>query len=175
MMENIIWFWNLVHYNVFIWRNKITNFLLYPFFKFLESSTVKKLYNKRGVTNPDLIVKDALLNSNNSTNSIRSGGTMGMILLLICLSFFQIYTGFFDNTVNFGIIQIIILGLIIVPINYYFLFKQKKYLTYFDEFSNLSEEKRSRYSWVCFGFILLVISFLIGSFMFMDWKFHHKN
>jgi hypothetical protein len=174
-MENIIWFWNLVHYNVFVWRNKVTKFFLYPFFKFLGSSTARNFYNKRGVSDPDLIVKDALLNPSNGTNSIRSGGTMGVLLLFICLSVYLIYTGFFDTKITFDIIHIVIIGIIIIPINYFTLFKQRKYLTYFEEFTNLSEEKSSKYSWICFGFILLVMFFLIGSFIFMDYMFHHKN
>ncbi len=174
-MEKIIWFWNLVHYNVFIWRNKMSNFLLYPFLRILRTSIVRNLYNKRGVSEPDLIVKDAILNPVNGSNSIRSGGTMGMLLLLICASFFLIYTGIFETEINTNPIQILVYSLIIIPLNYYSLFKERRYLKYFDEFSNLTKAKKSSYSMICFGFILFVILFFIGSFIFMDYLFHHKN
>jgi len=175
-MEKIIWFWNLIHYYVFIWRNKVTSFLLYPFFKLLRTTAVRKLYNKSGVSDPDVIVKDALLNPNNGSNSIRSGGTMGILLFFICASFFQIYTGIFETTINTSILKILLYSIIIIPINYFSLFKDRKYLKYFKEFSNLPQEKKSKYSLICFGFILLVISFLIGSFAFMiHMIFHHKN
>lgn len=153
----------------------MSNFLSYPFLKLLRTSTVRNLYKKRGVSDPDLIVKDAILNPTYGTNSIASGGTMGILLVFICASFFYIYTGMFETRINTNPLQILVYGLIIIPINYYSLFKENRYLNYFEEFSNLPKEKRNQYSWICFGFILVVLSFLIGSFIFMDYMFHHKN
>lgn len=173
-MEKIIWFWNLVHFNVFIWRNKMSNFLLYPFFKLLGTQKIRYLYNKRGVSDPDLIVKDAILNPVNGSNSIRSGGFMGVLLLFVCTSFFQIYTGIFGTEINSNIIQLPIYLVIIIIVNHFFLYKDKKYLKYFKEFSSYSKGKKKKYSWICFGFIIFIIIFLIGSFVFETYMFHYK-
>lgn len=175
LIEKITWFWNLVHYNIFIWDKKITNFFLYPFFKLLRTSKIRDLYGKRGVTDPDLIIKDVLLNPRSEVSSIEAGGAMGILLLFICVSFFQIYTGIFETQFCTSIIPIAVCGIIVLLINYFTLFKNKRYLTYFKEFASLSNAEQYKYSWICFGFIIVVISFLIGSFIFAIYMFHHKN
>lgn len=173
MLRKIVWFWNIVHYNIFIWENNLTKLLLYPFFKLLGSSKAKELYNKRGVKNAESLIKDALLNKENSSNSIRAGGIMGVIGLFICLSVFLIYTAFFEKKLNMGIEHLILFGVITFLINYYCLFKDKKYLLYFKEFNSLSKKDVTKYSWISFVFILLVLLFLIESFVFMDWRLHN--
>ena len=174
-MEKIIWFWNLVHYNIFIWRNKLSNFLLKPFFLLLGSRAVKRLYEKRGVSDPDLLVKDAILNPVNGSNSFRSGSSMGVLVLLICIAFFQIYTGFFGTKFNTNVLQLPVYIAIILVVNHYTLFKENRYLRYFEEFSKMPREQKTRYGWISFGFILLIVLFLIGSFMFAAYMFRYKN
>jgi uncharacterized BrkB/YihY/UPF0761 family membrane protein len=64
---------------------------------------------------------------------------------------------------------------IIIIVNYYTLYKEKKYLNYFEEFNSLPKERKTKYSWLCFGFIIFIILFLIGSFMFETYMFHQKS
>jgi len=156
MLKKTVWFWNLVHYNIFIWENRVTNFIIFPFYKLLGTNYVKKMYAKRGVSNPDEIVKDALTSSNVGSNIVKAGGVMGALLLFICISIFQYYTGFFEKEINTNPIQLFIYGLIIIPINYFSLFKNRRYLIYFKEFDSLSKRDKTKYSWFSFVFVLVI-------------------
>jgi hypothetical protein len=172
MFNKLIWFWNIVHYNLFIFENRVTSIFLYPFFKIFKSDKVKELYNKRGVDNPDLIIRDALMNPDYGTNSIKAGGIMGVIVLFFCLGFFCLYTGFYKEKLDLTIINLLVFGVISLGINYYFLFKDKRYLIYFKEISELSKAEKIKYAWVSFLFILFSVMFLIGSFIYMDYLLH---
>lgn len=170
MQNNLIWFWNLIHYNLFIFENRITNIVLYPFFVLFKSGKVRDAYNKRGVSNPDLIIKDALLNPDYGTNSVKSAGIMGVIILFFCLGFFCLYTGVYRQKLNLTIFHLLIFGAISFLINYYTLFKDKKYLTYFKEFYGQTKSDKSKYAWISFIFIMFSLFFLIGSFIYMDYQ-----
>lgn len=174
MFKKLIWFWNLIYYNLFLFENKITNGVLYPFFALFKSDKVRELYNKRGVNDPDLIIKDALVNPNYGTNRIKANGIMGVIVLFFCLGFFCLYTGFYKERLNLTIFNLLIFGAIAFLINYYCLFKDKRYLQHFKEFNILSKADRLKYAWISFIFMLFSLIFLIGSFIYMDYLIHNK-
>lgn len=174
-MKEIEWFWNLVHYKVFIWRNRVSNFLLAPFFKLLRTSTVRNLYSKKGVSDPDMIVRDAILNPINSSNAVRSGGTMGVLLLLICLAVFQVYTGLFGTELNTNPLQLLVYLAIIVTVNHFLLYKENKYLKYFEEFNGWSNERKRKYGWISFMFIIVIVIFLIAGFKFEVYMLNQRG
>ena len=174
MFKKLIWFWNLIYYNLFLFENKITNVFLYPFFALFKSDKVRELYNKRGINDPDLIIKDALVNPNYGTNSIKATGIMGVIVLFFCLGLFCLYTGFYEERLNLTIFNLLIFGAVAFLINYYCLFKDKRYLQYFKEFNILSKTDRLKYAWISFIFMLFSLFFLIGSFIYMDYLIHNK-
>lgn len=174
MFKKLIWFWNLIYYNLFLFENKITNTFLYPFFSLFKSKKVREIYNKRGVNDPDLIVKDALVNPIYGSNSVKAAGIMGVIILFFCLGFFCLYTGFYQRKLNLTIINLLIFGVVAFLVNYYCLFKNKRYLEYFKEFNALSKAERVKYACISFFFILFSLIFLIGSFVYMDYLLHKK-
>lgn len=174
MLKKLIWFWNLIYYNLFLFENKVTNTFLYPFFSLFKSKKVREIYNKRGVNDPDLIVKDALVNPIYGSNSVKAAGIMGVIILFFCLGFFCLYTGFYQEKLNLTIINLLIFGVVAFLLNYYCLFKNKRYLEYFKEFNALSKVDRVKYAWVSFLFILFSLIFLISSFVYMDYLLHKK-
>ncbi|MFY8065740.1 MAG: hypothetical protein ACOVNM_04520 [Flavobacterium sp.] len=172
MFNKLIWFWNIVYYNLFIFENRVTSIFLYPFFKIFKSDKVKELYNKRGVDNPDLIIRDALTNPDYGTNSIKAGGIMGVIVLFFCLGFFCLHTGLYEKNLDLTITNLLVFGVISLVINYFFLFKDKRYLVYFKKISESSKAEKRKYAWLSLIFILFAIVFLVSSFMFMDYMLH---
>jgi hypothetical protein len=168
MINNIIWFWNLVHYNVFIWENKITNFVLYPFLKLLGTKKAKSIYAKRNVSNPDEIVKDALLNPEYGTNSLRSFGFMGMLIVFILFGFIFIFEGILKKMIDLNIFVILLITAAAYAINYFLLSKDKRYLSYFKEFYKLNNNDKRNFSLLTFCFIIIVILLPILSFFLMD-------
>ena len=167
MGKKIIWFWNLVHYNVFIGQNKITNFILSPFFKILRSQKVKNLYAKRNVNNPEAIVKDALLNPEYGSNSTRSFGFMGFLTVCILFSFVFFFEGIFKKTIDFNIFLTLLITALAYAINYYMLLKDKRHIYYFQQFSELEKNDKRKFGWISFIFIIIIILFLVFSLIVM--------
>jgi hypothetical protein len=174
MLSKIVWFWNLVHYNFFVWEKKITSFVLYPFLKILRNNKVVNFYNKRGVNNPDELVKDALLNPSYGTNSLKSFSFMGILLIFMLFGLIFIFNGIFKKTVSLDIINLLIVTALAYFINYYLLSHNGKYILFFNEFNAMSKNTKVKYGWISFAFILLVASFLVASFMIMDWLLHNS-
>jgi len=67
-MELLVKLWQRVHYNVFEF-NKFTQLNVFglPIKLFLKNDFVKKMYSKRGVENPEKIVRTVLVDKKNST------------------------------------------------------------------------------------------------------------
>lgn len=174
MLNKIVWFWNLVHYNFFVWEKKITSFFLYPLLKILRNNKVVNFYNKRGVNNPDELVKDALLNPSYGTNSLKSFSFMGIMLIFMIFSLIFLFNGILKRLVSIDIINVLIVTALAYFINYYLLSHNGKYILYFNEFNAMSKNNKVKYGWISFAFILLVVSFLIVSFMIMDYLLHYS-
>lgn len=174
MIKKLVWFWNLIYYNLFLFENMITKTIFFPFLSLLKSKKIREIYNKRGIKDPDLIVKDALLNPIYGSNSVSAAGIISVIVLFYCVGFFCLYTGFFLNELNLTISNLLIFGVIAIAINYYCLFKRNKYQDYFKEFNHLSRKKRLKYSFLSFLFIISSLIFLIINFIYMDYLLNLK-
>jgi hypothetical protein len=171
-MKKIEWFWNLMHYNIFIFENKVSSLILYPFLKFLQLNSIKKAYKKRGVVNIDEIVKNAIMNPNNGSNTSTAGAIIGIISLLWLFGFFHLYTGLFLTKLNMSVYVLILLLVIVFATNYIFLFKDNLYVEYFKQFAMMPKHKKIIYGWITFFFIVLTITFLILSFIYMNYLLH---
>jgi len=142
------------------------NMFSYPIMFLLKNDKVKKQYAKRGVSNPEAVVKDALNNPRTGTNSIMAGIHMGGLLVMLEYSIFniiQVIVGksliqyFFKDATS----VILFLIVFLVPagiVNYFLLFKEDKYLRYFKKFDKAFKGKSSKYGWLSF---LIVLSFLL--------------
>ncbi len=171
-MKHIERFWNLIYYNIYILENKVSLIVLHPFFAIFKKSKVKQAYEKRGVENADEIIRDALMNPNYGSNSVRAGGIMGVILLFLFLSLYCLYTGFFLTELNLKIYTLLILIGLVFGINYILLFKNKLYMEYFKEFSSMSKRRKVTYAGVTIFFVLFSIALLVSSFIYMDYLLH---
>lgn len=100
----------MVYYFLNRWEVMTQNLFNYPIQLLLRNDTVKKLYAKRGVENPEDVVKDAVNNSKTGTNSIIAGIHMGGLLVMLeysIFNFIQALLGkslvqyFFNDVVSF--------------------------------------------------------------------------
>ncbi len=55
-----------------------------------------------------------------------------------------------------------------IGLNYYFLWKEDKYLTYFKEFEQEPKEVKRKWAWKSFGVVVGIILLLIASFWIMN-------
>ena len=104
-----------------------------------------------------------------------SGIQMGGILVLIEYALFNFVQGIIEKSYIQTIWEndlfkfLFILSLLILPgiFNYFVLFKNNRYLRYFEKFKKSSHSDKLRYSRLTFGFVICVILILIGSFKFL--------
>jgi hypothetical protein len=172
-MEKIIWNWNMVYYFLNKWEVMIQNLFNYPILLLLRNDTVKKLYAKRGIENPEDVVKDAVNNPKTGTNSIIAGIHMGGLLVMLEYSVFnftQALIGkslvqyFFKDVISFVFFLITFL----LPagiVNYFLLYKKDKYLKYFKKFDKAFKNNSRKYGWRSFFIVLSFYLLVVFSFV----------
>lgn len=177
-MKNITWYWNLLHYNLFIWyqnAHKIFNYIN-PFSHLFKIPFVKKFYAKNGVDDMKQHIETRIFHDKEKgINSVWAGIQIGGLFVIIEYGIFNIIQGLIGKSLIhtiwedniFAIVFVILLVGIAGLFNYFALFKSDKYLIYFDEFEKWPKIKRVNYGWGCVMAVVLIIIFLIISFYFV--------
>lgn len=164
----------MVYYFLNKWELITQNIFNYPVLLILRNDKVKKLYAKRGVENPEAVVKDALINPKTGTNSIIAGIHMGGLLVMLQYSIFNFIQAsigeslvqyFFKNVISF----VFFLVTFLLPagvVNYFLLYKNDKYLKYFKAFDKGFKNNGRKYGWRCFFivsffYLLVIFSFIV--------------
>lgn len=176
-MKRIEWFWNMIYYNVYLVDVKMSwlfNFIN-PVFWFNKIPIIKRYHAKHGVDDMNSFANRILNNPKSGLSSIWAGSFMGSLLVLIGISLLNIIETILgrsvirdvtDSSSHFIIFFVILLGPTVL-INNHLLFKKDKFLNYFKEFEMVPKEKKSAYGWLTFFVILLIFSFLVGSFLIL--------
>lgn len=173
-MKRIEWFWNMIYYNVYLFDIKISRLFNFinPVFWFNKIPIIKRYHAKHGVDDMNKFANRMLTNPKSGLSSIWAGSFMGILLGFIGIGLINIIETILrrsvirdvtDSPSNFIIFFVILLGSTVL-INNYFLFSKDKFLNYFKEFDLMSIEKKSAYGWLTFIVIVLIFSFLVGSF-----------
>ena len=172
-MEKIIWNWNMVYYFLNKWEVMTQDIFSYPILLLLRNEKVKKLYAKRGVDNPEDVVRNAVNNPKTGTNSIIAGIHMGGLLVMLeysIFNFIQVAIGesliqyFFKDAVS----VVLFLITFLVPagiVNYFLLFKKDKYLQYFKKFDKAFKKSSAKYGWRSFFIVLSFYLLIVFSFV----------
>lgn len=174
-MRKIEWFWNIVYYNVYIFDSKCRKLFNYlnPFYLINKIPAVKKHHAKHGVDDMNKFAERILNNPKSGISSIWSGSFMGGLLVFIGIGLLNIIETIIGRSLirdvtnsssHFIIFFVILLGPTIL-INNHLLFRKDKFLNYFKEFEMMPKEKKSAYGWLTFFVIVLIFSFLVGSFL----------
>lgn len=178
-MKNILRLWQRLHYNVFEF-NKFTQIHIFgfPVFFLLKNRYVKKAYQKRGVQNPEKIVRNTLVNSKQSTITWLSDGFMCILIILLMFSILNIISAFWGTILLFQLNKILFVLICLIMsfvINYYTLWKDDKYLIYFKEFEKESREKKIKWGWLSFTTIIGILCMAILSFYVIANSISKKN
>lgn len=171
--KGFIWQWNLLYFILLRWENRAQKVFNYPLFLILKIKFIRNLYAKRGVNNPEDVINNALNNPATGTNSIIAGIHMGILIFMLQYSIFnlvQIFVGKSLIQYFFNDFQAIVIFLILFLspagiLNYFVLFKNDRYLSYFKSFNKFSKSKLKQFSWRSFFvimsfWILLILSFV---------------
>jgi hypothetical protein len=175
-MRKITWYWNMVHYCIYLFFTNLFTWMNYlnPLYYISRMSSVKKVYSKRGIDDIQELTKSVVNNPKIGINSIHAGGLMGGLIGLLLFGIFdcsQIFFSvsldnlIFENQTN-DLLFIIILVISSLLFNYFILFKGNKYLEYFKEFDEMDASEKTKYYWMSFFVVLLIVSFFIFSFRF---------
>ncbi len=180
-MERI---WNYVHYTTFnLYKHsyKIASYLD-PFKLFYKIPAIKKFYAKGGINDMNKFTDEIINDKSSGINSILAGAQTGGLLVFLEYGLFNILQAILGKS----LIQyvwgpdnpykcIFLIGLLIIPwiINNQLLWKNDKYLKYFEEFDKEPKQIRRKWAWISVGIILGILAFFILSFVIAS-KILHK-
>lgn len=172
-MEKI---WNYVHYSIFNVYKLLYKLLSYidPFRLIYRIPAVKRFYAKGGINDISKFTDEVAFNDKRTgLGSIWAGSMVGGLLIFFEYGLFNI----FQLIIGKSLIQYVwgsgnlywllfIAGLLIIPytINEQLLFKNDKYLNYFDEFDKERKEVKRKMAWISFGIIIGILVFFVLSF-----------
>lgn len=171
-------FWNLLHYCIYELQlnfHKLFRFVN-PVYYLYKISFIKKYFAKKYNTNdmPQYVDDIVFDNPRNGQPIVWAGIHMGVILISIQIIFFNIIQVLINENLNNYIFDneklkfIAIVAFLTISgiINYALIFKDKKYLIYFDDFNKIS---RSKIIWYCLFFTLGYISLIALTIYSFSW------
>jgi hypothetical protein len=168
-------FWNIVHY--FAYRADYKLHLLFNYINpgvlLYKTKFAKKRFESFGIDDPIKYWNDAVKRPDIGLSSIVSGGLMGGLIGFIGFGIFLCYEGIVKRMDDITPLMFIVIMIPPFIINYFLLFKKDKYLKYFKEFDKKPRKWKIKWAWISFGVIFGILVFLVGSFMFMDYRLHH--
>lgn len=170
-MNKALLFWQRLHYMVYKF-NCFTQIYVFglPVTLLLKNKFIIEQYKKRGVKNPEEILKRTLTSPQTSTVNWLTDGIMILLFSLIAFSILNFVTAIVGYMIwadwSF-LIFLLIAGVPSVIVNYYALWKNDKYLLYYKEFEKQSKEEKRKWAWISFITVLLIILLLILSFVVM--------
>jgi hypothetical protein len=164
-------FWNIIHY--FVYKTDYKFHLLFnkinPFVLIHKLPFQKRIYEKKGINIRNEINK-AFRNPNIGISIIRAGGFMHILVFLTCFGVINFFSGLIQQELNLKLYHFIIILFITLLVNYFLLFKQKKYRNYFKQFETMPVGVKKKWAWISFLVIVCILIFSISSFVFLDYR-----
>ncbi|MEL4308857.1 hypothetical protein [Joostella sp. CR20] len=165
-MKKIVWFWNFVHYSLFLFFKYCGDIITYPLFKIFNIGKVKDGYYRKGVFNPKEQVSNALNNPTYGTRMMFAGAGLNILMLLLLFGLFNLLKVLNilpkDTPIKTAIIITILIALMF---NYFLIFKGDSYLDYFREFNEMKNRKRIANFALSAIICMLILSFSIYMFL----------
>lgn len=144
------------------------NIITYPIRKVLKNEHVRKKYAERGVDNPEKIVFNTLNDPNNGVRVILAGALVNVLVFLLIYGIYNLIIGLLAIKMSLELNYLFLMLGGSMLINYLLLFRNNKYLVYFDEFNKMSKAEKNRYGWLSFLMVLLIIILTILSLVYAN-------
>jgi len=177
-MNKVMYYWNMIHYYLFVWQVMLYKLFDYinPFTYFFKIKCVKRFYSKHGVNDMNKFTNQRIINApDEGLNMVWAGINLSGLIIICeygffniiqsCLNRYLIQYVWENNVYKFSFVAL----LLILPatFNYLLIFKEKRYLGYFNTFEKMNRSTRIKNGWLCGIFILLILMFFILSFYFL--------
>ena len=167
-MKNLEWLCNVFFYNLYRWDIVLSSILEYILsFKWIKYLNLnrRKFYDDRF---------HIIESYSHQSILFAQGGFSGInvMILFSIFNLFQVLIGksfghYVYENVFYLMFFIIFLSCISILINYLFLFRNKKYLSYFCKLDKMDITKKRKYGYSSFFVIVFVICVFFGSFMLL--------
>ena len=170
-MNKVLLFWQRLHYMVYKF-NCFTQIYVFglPVTLLLKNKYIIEQYKKRGVKNPEEILKRTLTNPRTSTVNWLTDGIMILLFGLIVFSILNFVTAIAGYMIwadwSF-LIFLLIAGVPSVIVNYYALWKNDQYIDYYKKFEKENKKEKQKWAWISFTAVILIVLVLILSFFSM--------
>ena len=173
--RNFVWFWNLLHYVIYIWQKKAHRIMdsINPFTWIGKLTIIQDFYKKRGIKDINKFTNELIQGDEKGGIGIGlAGGALTVSIMLIEISILHLtigLTGYLINPYTWEneFYPLFFVASLILPaalINHYLVFRKDRYLIYFKEFKKISKAKIRIYSLFCFLFLLIVLVTLMLSY-----------
>jgi hypothetical protein len=146
------------HYKFHLTANKVN-----PFRLLTKSSFIKNRLQKKGIIDIQKGIDKSFSDKYLGISVMFSGGILIALLLFFFISILNMIIKIFNQD---GVTKIHFLFSVLVTllVFYFLIYRQDKYLIYFEEFELLSKIKKQLYCFFSFGVILSIFFILILSF-----------
>jgi hypothetical protein len=148
---------NLFFFCVYRARYRMQLFLGKPFMLLYKLPFVKRRFAKKGV-DPQKTVNEIFAGDSEH----HAGAFVGGVLFLFIFAIVNIFIGLFCPGTVLSMKHFIVMGIPPLAIGYFNVYRNDKYIQYFDEFEKLPNSEIRKYSWLSFA----VIVFVAGLWMF---------
>lgn len=101
-------------------------------------------------------------------SSIYSGGWMYGLAFFMLFGLGNFILSFLPMEITYNFYHFIFFFFISFVFNYYFLFRDDKYLDYFKKINKMEKKEKLKWAWLTFIFVMVVIIFLVCSFIVLS-------
>lgn len=148
------------HYNLHLFTNKINPFNLIHMLPFQ-----KRKYEELGIDIHKEINK-AFGDKDNGLSIMVAGGVLLAVLFFLPFGIIKILMSAISNGSVLSTEYFIGFGLLSLIVCYLFVFKDDKYLAYFEDFESWTKNESRKYGWISFLFIVAVV---LMFFLSLSW------
>lgn len=142
------------HFKSHLLANKIN-----PFRLLVEIPFIKNRLEKKGIKDFQKEIDKVFGNKNFGVSVTVAGGLLLTTLFIFFLSLLNIFNIFVFATIPYFIVSFALPFIMC----YFFVFKNDKYLKYFEKYENWRPSEKQNYSWLTFGSIIaLFLLFYLG-------------
>lgn len=165
-MEKIEFGLNAFHYSIYFIHNEMHLAFnkINPLRLIHKLPFQKRRYEKLGIDIDKEIYK-AFANKQSGISVTVAGGALMGILFFLIMGGVHLIIKILSLNIIFNIAYFIVFVAISVIISYFCVFKEDKYLKFFDEFEKWSKLEKRKNAYLCIGFIVGTAIIFFGSFI----------
>ena len=146
-------FFNIIHYILFKGFSRLFMYLFKPLFKIYKIPMVKRYSEKKGI-NPEEEVRKVFFQKEGGFSIMYAGGMISIFTGTFFLVLTNVYCILFYKIIDVHFICIVIIFILSYGINHYLVFKNDKYLNYFEEFDKKSKIWKRVWALITLGLII---------------------